>query len=405
MQEANNSITRWVDALCRRSEYEKAAALLGDHLRLFPDERWAAELLAQVRRKAQQSELAARLSADAFDGEDAEFIDGLDEDGGDWSVEDLEPQAKVAASLPDAVAEQVAGGDPDPNAETDEFSLAEEPAEVDFDASDLDLLSSDGDAWAELDGTVSDVEFDAAGWEEVEDPTSPVDPEVLGSGRIELERRARISAARLAEGVEWLHRDLPVLQEILTYHQCHPKTVAALRHLIPLLDVSPSELRTAFNLRIYWAECEAFHRGWNGSDELSSVTWQNISWGLSLAIVRYLGTEDIDEIADWLHSCFEDWTRWHIRGRYHPTFHSYLVFLLDHLDKQEAIIGHRVPAYLEFELFAEQSDALPGSPLWQSLEAFGLFPKNLERPSCYSVHELGNIGVELPGSIKAKDCQ
>lgn len=395
------TITKWVDALCRRASYDKAIALLNDRVRQFPDERWAADLLAQVRLKAQQGTRVVSLGADGFDDDDADFIDDLDEAGDEWSLEDVEPGAAINAPAVEA-AETQDDVDAEPESGVEELQIEDESSDSEFDAGELDLLPDDGDEWADLDVTVSEVESKAIAWDEGEDPTPPVDPEILGSGRMELERRARISAARLIPEIEWLRRDLPLIQEILAYHRCHSKTIAALRDLIPLWGVLPSELRTAFQLRIYWAECDHFHRGWNSSDELAAVTWQNISWGLSLAIVRHLGSDDVDETTDWLHSCFDDWVRWHIKGRYHPTFHSYLVSLLSHLDAQEQIIGHRLPAYIDFDLFAEEAEPLSGTPLWRALDDFGLFPKRLVRPCNYSDNELAKFGEELPRYVFIK---
>lgn len=402
MDAAQNTLQTWVDFLCRRADYEKAVTLLGDHIRRFPADRWAEDLLERVRRKAHQVELVASLDGDLFDEQDADFLDDLDEAGDEWSLEEIEP----AVSSKTSVAEVSMGQDQElevPESCEEDLEAGGQPTGSEFDASELDdLIPADGDEWADLDGTVSEVEFEALTWEEGDDPTLPVDPEVQGSGRIELGQRARSAAARLIPEVEWLRRDLPLLQEILAHHQCNTKTIAALRSVIPLLDVMPSELRTAFKLRIYWSECDHLHRGWNSHGELAAVTWQNISWGLSLAIVRRLVSDDIDEISDWLESCFEDWNKWHVKGRYHPTFHSYLVFLLNHLDAQEEVIGHKLPSYLDFDLFSHEEDSVPGSLLWRAIDDFGLFPKNTERRCAYTESELAGLGANLPAYVFTK---
>lgn len=451
MHITQHAITKWVDVLCRRGEYIKAISLLSERVSQFSDESWATDLLERVRLAEQQSALMAKVSIDGFDGGDLAFIESFENGDDEWTAEDIEAgvilnvhsditipdsegnaknlvlnavEIKISSDSAQVINERIAPGlfldgengseqvvsfeeqsdsgrenitdrveevpahDEDDFIDGTDLTSVEPDFEADFDSEELDLISEDADAWADVDVGISEVEFEGVSWSEGEDSTLPIDPEVLGSGRIEIERRARIQAASLILDVEWLRRDLPLLQEILAFHHCHSKTIGALRDLIPRFEVKPFELKAAFELRIYWVECEHFHRGWNSVDELAAVTWQNISWGLALAIQRHLGSSDLDEITDWLSSCFDDWTDWHIKGRHLPSFHSYLVYLLSHLDSQEEITGQRLPAYLDFDLFSESDEAFPGSPLWREFESYGLFSKRLERRSCYTDREI-----------------
>lgn len=392
-----HTTARWVDALCRRGDSAQTVALLKERVARFPDEAWAIELLGRVLIKVGQVDEGIgylhratriqRATSTALAGDDridAADLDFLSEEAGEdeaWHFDDFEPKAESASPhAQDAASSstnEASTSTPD-DSEVDRETLGLESSDDPLlEDEDLESLIGDPEEWADADGSVSELDFEAFIWEDDDnDEPVPVEPRVPGSSRILLASRARQFAARLIERAEWNRRDLPLLAEVLEYHLCHHKTLAALDNMLVSQCMSPVELRTVFDLRLYWAESEVFRRGWSRDGVMVAMTWPNISWGLALAVVRYLNTDDLDEVADWLDSCIDDWGHWHAKSYFHPSFLSYLVHLLNHLEEQEAVLGQPLPAYIAFEMFEEEVSDAPGSPIWRSMDDYGLHPKS-----------------------------
>lgn len=221
--------------------------------------------------------------------------------------------------------------------------------------------------WNELD------EFDASDDVNAEEDTSPGIVN-YSSNRIALDSKAQRAAARILKESNWDPREgLSVLTEILMIHDCHAKTVSALRRLIIEVGVTPDTLAILNEIRSSWRA-----HGYNRIIAYDAFTkqreakegWLNLPWGVALHIAEKLGVQSTSEVMEFIEVCFTDWCE--IGYNAFPIFAYYLKFVLSTVDAPFADTAHTAPEIARAMLTdrGEQYD-LYGSPTYLELNALG----------------------------------
>lgn len=170
------------------------------------------------------------------------------------------------------------------------------------------------------------------------------------SNRIPGEQRARQVASSLAEEAGWDLKDLPVLIEVLVHHNCHGKTKSALRTLMIELKVTPEELLTLHEIRLYWSG-SGYNRTFRGNDACDG--WPSVSWPLCLRLLRQLEADSVEEVFLFVEDCFQNWNDSPPMISAYPIFSYYLNYLINHMAQVSETCSQRMPPFIDYDLFPD----------------------------------------------------
>lgn len=181
--------------------------------------------------------------------------------------------------------------------------------------------------------------------------------EELPASRLTDFERARQVASRLASEVEWGKRDMTILVEILAYHKCHGKTIAALRTILIDEEVTPAELAVLHDLRLQWGGA-GYNRVYNGNKARDG--WPNISWQLALRLARVVRADSAEEILLFVEDCFEDWCDTPGLLYAYPIFIHYLDRVIDSMHQSSVYRDVDAPPFIDYRLFPDDEDEYSG---------------------------------------------
>ena len=369
------------------------------------------DAFGQINRENQEKINSARKQPGehgVFTSDDIDFIKSSASQSEAWNHDDLFAQQAVRRDFPDCKAPVYEGRESCP-AETnvsvsggvapiEPVKVGSEPVVLDGirtdvfeDADDEDEVSAnEDDEWEiDLDGLQEDqtdeaievVDY-ASEWESLalldddieEDEPEPDDgniPDVLSQ-----EDKAWQVAAQICEEAGWGRAEATSLIEILVSHRNHNKTRDAIKSLILDDGFTSEELVTAFGVRQEWIT-----GGYSRVLRWGELTegWPNLSWRLAAKLVRLIRSDSPEEIMQFVEDCFQDWSQRPSLILQFKEFKYYLICVIDHMESVERCWNHRMPLFVDFSLFDEETGCVPGSILWRTLEEMGLLHYQVEQ--------------------------
>ena len=413
---------------------EDGLAILVDFLSSQPGERRAARIEGKRRLETKEPEIAALLFRAVLETEDGEHeartegfypdrsanedevLEELDSPVSDKDLDFIETQSREKRSIRvydfDAASKEPSHEvhrepiDPPVRAsrfdaphqedllDLDDFSVplpslerAELSEQLGFsdldeqigDLDDSDWIDDDELAAKGDDSPYATEEFDAeVDWEQYiedtyefdEEPTREDLDEVATTERITREQRCTQQAIELATRFDWDTDGMELLRDIFLQYSWGAAKAALIRQLES--DVTPSELRLAHSLRIFWAVTPEF------SLSFGKYPHFILSWPLAIEIIRsYRGEPDLSEIEHFLWSAYDIWySTGHLRRGF-PSFRDYVkarinVFHNDQICSNAVDWTNGIPTSA-FELDAIDDD-LNNSPKVSELRSLGLMP-------------------------------